>query len=78
MLDVDHFKTFNDRSATRPATASWRRVAGVLRGACRDHDSAARYGGEEFAVIVPGADPDAAAAVGGACGRRSRPAARPR
>ena len=54
MLDLDHFKQFNDRHGHEAGNALLRRVGATLRGAVRDADIAARYGGEEFAVLIRG------------------------
>jgi diguanylate cyclase (GGDEF)-like protein len=57
MLDLDHFKDFNDRHGHPAGDEALRTFAGVLRACVRDGDVAARYGGEEFAVVLPGVDP---------------------
>ena len=54
MLDLDHFKQFNDRHGHEAGNAVLRRVGATLRGAVRDADMAARYGGEEFTVLIRG------------------------
>lgn len=54
MLDLDHFKQFNDRHGHEPGNDVLRRVGATLRNAVRDADMAARYGGEEFAVLIRG------------------------
>ena len=54
MLDLDHFKQFNDRHGHETGNAVLRRVGATLRGAVRDADMAARYGGEEFTVLIRG------------------------
>ncbi|MDA7948142.1 MAG: GGDEF domain-containing protein [Hyphomicrobiaceae bacterium] len=56
MVDVDHFKAFNDRHGHRAGDSALRFVANVFHHSVRDGDLVARYGGEEFAVIMPGAD----------------------
>lgn len=53
MIDIDHFKTFNDRSGHQAGDVVIRSVARVVQDhARRPLDLAARYGGEEFAVIL--------------------------
>lgn len=53
MLDVDHFKKFNDVHGHLAGDAVLRGVARTLRETCRGMDIVARYGGEEFAIIMP-------------------------
>lgn len=62
MLDIDHFKTINDRHGHAAGDAVLRHLAGLMRGGQRKIDTLGRVGGEEFAVLLPGADADAAAA----------------
>jgi diguanylate cyclase len=53
ILDVDHFKTFNDSWGHQTGDEVLKLVAATIQQNVRGQDRAARYGGEEFAVIVP-------------------------
>ena len=53
MLDVDHFKEYNDAYGHLAGDAALARVAAILKESTRDVDCAARYGGEEFVVLLP-------------------------
>jgi diguanylate cyclase (GGDEF)-like protein len=54
MLDLDHFKEFNDRHGHEAGNELLRKVGATLRALVREADVAARYGGEEFAVLIRG------------------------
>lgn len=56
MLDLDHFKQFNDTYGHPMGDKALVKVAEILRKDLRDIDTVARYGGEEFAIILPGVD----------------------
>ncbi|MFB1486373.1 MAG: response regulator [Thiocapsa sp. C3-sup] len=61
ILDVDHFKRYNDRHGHQEGDACLRAIAEALIGVpCRGHDLIARYGGEEFVCLLPGCDMTAA------------------
>ncbi len=53
MIDVDHFKQYNDRHGHISGDEVLRNVANVIGDRCRSCDHAARYGGEEFCVLLP-------------------------
>lgn len=56
LLDLDHFKQYNDRCGHLCGDEALRRTAEIIRDNLREGDIAARYGGEEFAVYLPLAD----------------------
>ncbi len=63
MLDVDHFKSFNDEFGHPVGDTVLTELADVMRTCVRENDLLARYGGEEFAILLPGQDADHALAV---------------
>ena len=68
MIDIDHFKRYNDQHGHDAGDALLRALGAFLRGELRESDTACRYGGEEFAVIMP----DAALDVGRSRAERIR------
>jgi diguanylate cyclase (GGDEF)-like protein len=58
MLDLDHFKDFNDRLGHAAGDQLLRSMGEFLLGHVRREDVPCRYGGEEFVVILPGASKD--------------------
>lgn len=57
MIDIDHFKAFNDQHGHLAGDRCLRQVAGAIERALReDSDIVARYGGEEFSVVLVDAD----------------------
>ncbi len=63
LLDIDHFKSINDRFGHPAGDDVLRAVALTLRHAVRSFDVVARYGGEEFGVVLPETDEHGALAV---------------
>jgi diguanylate cyclase (GGDEF)-like protein/PAS domain S-box-containing protein len=60
MIDIDHFKRFNDTHGHAAGDALLRELGRVLQSRIRLEDIACRYGGEEFLLIMPDASLDAA------------------
>jgi len=63
MLDIDHFKAFNDTHGHQTGDQVLRLVAHTLKTNVKGRDCAARYGGEEFAILLPQTKLAAAAIV---------------
>jgi diguanylate cyclase (GGDEF)-like protein len=55
MLDIDHFKEFNDAHGHEAGDLVLKSVAGALRRVVRGSDIVARHGGEEFVIVLPDA-----------------------
>jgi diguanylate cyclase (GGDEF)-like protein len=53
MLDVDHFKKFNDSYGHAAGDAALQGIAHILQSSIRSEDVACRYGGEEFTILLP-------------------------
>ncbi|HKR64159.1 MAG TPA: diguanylate cyclase, partial [Thermoanaerobaculia bacterium] len=63
VLDLDHFKKYNDTHGHLAGNAALQRVAQTIRETVRAVDFPARYGGEEFAIIAPQVDAAALHAI---------------
>jgi diguanylate cyclase (GGDEF)-like protein len=63
LLDLDHFKAFNDRHGHPAGDALLRDAATAWSRELRAGDLLARYGGEEFVLVLPNCSPDEAAAI---------------
>ncbi len=64
LIDIDHFKRYNDHYGHQAGDECLRRVAQALRASvARGADIVARYGGEEFAAILPDTDETGARAI---------------
>jgi diguanylate cyclase (GGDEF)-like protein len=61
MVDVDHFKLYNDDYGHQGGDSCLSLVGQTLAGNVRGHDLVARYGGEEFCIVLP--DTDAGTAI---------------
>ncbi|CUX10374.1 GGDEF domain-containing protein [Agrobacterium fabrum] len=64
LLDIDHFKSINDRFGHAVGDSVLQEVARRIGGSIRGGDVLARYGGEEFIIFLPGAGVDKACMIG--------------
>lgn len=60
MIDVDHFRSFNEEEGHDAGDEVLKMVALTLKKTLRPYDLAARYGGEEFTVVLPGVNQETA------------------
>jgi diguanylate cyclase (GGDEF)-like protein len=63
LLDIDHFKQYNDSFGHPAGDLVLQQVGATLRSSIRGHDVVARYGGEEFVVLLPTTAADGALEV---------------
>ncbi len=63
LIDVDHFKAFNDTFGHQEGDYVLRQLGRIFQRAARKGDIVARYGGEEFCIILVNADPKASQQV---------------
>jgi len=63
LMDVDHFKQYNDTYGHQAGDEVLRQVAQILSAHVREGDFVARYGGEEFVIVLPRTDLESAVAV---------------
>lgn len=63
MIDIDHFKQYNDHNGHLLGDEALRNVAELLKKSVRDTDLVYRYGGEEMSIILPDTDKEGAALV---------------
>ncbi len=64
MIDVDHFKSYNDQFGHPAGDEALKLVGHVIRETLRGADVAARFGGEEFSILLPQTGPEEAWAIG--------------
>ncbi len=60
VMDIDEFKSINDRFGHPVGDRALRDVAQVMRAAIRPYDSCVRYAGDEFVIVLSGCGPEAA------------------
>jgi len=63
LLDLDHFKNYNDLGGHLAGDKALKKVAHLLRRSAREMDSVSRFGGEEFCIILPETGREAAKLV---------------
>ncbi len=60
MIDIDHFKSINDRFGHEAGDGVIKSIAAIIQRVVHDHGMAFRYGGEEFLVLLAGMDEEVA------------------
>ncbi|WP_456385221.1 sensor domain-containing diguanylate cyclase [Desulfolithobacter sp.] len=63
LLDIDHFKQFNDNYGHQTGDFILKELCRVIKEQIREYDLLARYGGEEFIIVLPETGPEEAVAV---------------
>lgn len=63
MIDIDHFKNFNDRYGHLSGDEALKAVAGTIQDGIRNYDMVGRYGGEEMIAFLPETEPEGAMLV---------------
>jgi diguanylate cyclase (GGDEF)-like protein len=63
MIDIDHFKVYNDTCGHLAGDEVLRNIAALFKGSIRGSDRAGRYGGEEFLIILPETTADEAGRI---------------
>jgi diguanylate cyclase (GGDEF)-like protein len=53
IIDIDHFKNYNDSNGHQEGNVALVKTAGIIMKNARDSDTVARYGGEEFILMLP-------------------------
>ena len=64
LLDIDHFKHYNDTNGHLPGDELLKRMGALLRENSRENEVVGRYGGEEFLIVMPSTPKDVGVRVG--------------